>query len=107
MRRILVEAARRKSRPRYGGDFKRVELVEGLWISSTTPEQVLAVDESLSQLKAEDPLAADVVKLRYFAGMSIAEAAEALGIDRSTAHRHWIYARAWIRESVRSFDSLS
>ena len=100
MRRILVESARRKKRQKHGGNSKRVDLVDEMWISSTTPEMLLSIDESLSKLAAEDAVAADVVKFRYFMGMSIAEAAEALGIDRSTAHRHWTYARAWIRESV-------
>jgi RNA polymerase sigma factor (TIGR02999 family) len=104
MRRILVEKARHKARQKHGGGARRVELDEHLWITTTTPDQLLAVDEAISRLALEDPIAAEVVKLRYFAGMSIEEAAEALGIHRATAHRHWAYARAWIRAEVQSDD---
>jgi RNA polymerase sigma factor (TIGR02999 family) len=104
MRRILVEQARRKQRHKHGGSARRVDLDEDHWIATTTPDQLLAVDEALGKLAQEDPTAADIVKLRYFAGMSIAEAAEALGIHRATAHRHWAYARAWIRADIQSAD---
>jgi len=100
MRRILVEAARRKGRVRHGGGIERAILREEDCCSLTTPEQLLAVDEVLECLAAEDPTAAEVVKLRYFAGMSTEEAALALGIHRTTAHRHWTYARAWIRTEL-------
>ena len=104
MRRILVENARRKGRQKHGGDAQRVDLDEAHWITTTTPDQLLAVDESLSLLALEDPTAADVVRLRYFAAMTVDEAAEVLGIHRATAHRHWAYARAWIRADLRSGD---
>jgi RNA polymerase sigma factor (TIGR02999 family) len=104
MRRILVEQARRKGRQKHGGGTQRVELSDDLWATATTPDQILAVDDALSKLAAEDAIAAEVVKLRYFAGMSIAEAAETLGIHRATANRHWTYARAWIRAEVVSAD---
>lgn len=104
MRRILVEKAREKGRGKRGGGRARVELDDDLWVTSTTPDQILAVDDSLSRLALEDSTAAEVVKLRYFAGMSVAEAAEALGIHRVTAHRHWTYARAWIRAEIRAGD---
>jgi len=104
MRRILVEKARAKGRDKRGGGGVRIGLDDDLWISTTTPDQVLAVDDSLARLAQEDETAADVVKLRYFAGMSVAEAAEALGIHRTTAHRHWTYARAWIRAEIRASD---
>jgi RNA polymerase sigma factor (TIGR02999 family) len=102
MRRILVEQARRKGRQRHGGCAQRMDLDENQWITTTTPDQLLAIDEALSKLAQEDPTAAEVVKLRYFAAMSVEEAAESLGIHRATAHRHWAYARAWIRADVRS-----
>jgi RNA polymerase sigma factor (TIGR02999 family) len=102
MRRILVERARQKGREKRGGGAQRVELADDLWITTTTPDQVIAVDESLARLAQEDATAAEVVKLRYFAGMSVAEAADAMGMHRATAHRHWKYARAWIRADVRS-----
>ncbi len=82
-------------------------LDENDWVTATTPDQVLAIDEALSRLSHEDATAADVVKLRYFAGMSVAEAAQALGIHRATAHRHWAYARAWIRADLRTDDDPS
>lgn len=100
MRRILVEKARQKGRQKRGGGAQRIDLVDDHWITTATPAQLLAVDESLVKLAAEDPTAAEVVKLRYFAGMSIAEAADALDIHRATAHRHWTYARAWIRAEL-------
>jgi RNA polymerase sigma factor (TIGR02999 family) len=105
MRRILVEQARRKRRQKHGGSLGRVDLDEAQWITLATPEQMLAVDEALSKLAQEDPTAAEIVKLRYFAGVSLEEAAELLGIHRATAYRHWAYARAWIRADVRSDSS--
>jgi RNA polymerase sigma factor (TIGR02999 family) len=105
MRRILVEQARRKGRQKHGGNARRMDLDEDQWIATTTPDQVLAVDEAIAKLAQEDPIAADVVKLRYFAGMSVAEAAESLGIHRATANRHWAYARAWIRADVQRTDA--
>lgn len=102
MRRILVEQARRKSRQKHGGGIERVELDEANWVTSTTPDQLLAVDEAIAKLAAEDATAAEIVKLRYFAAVSLDEAAEMLGINRATAYRHWAYARAWIRAEMRS-----
>ena len=104
MRRILVEKARAKGRDKRDGGGARIELFDDLWVSTTTPDQILAVDDSLARLAAEDATATEVVKLRYFAGMSVAEAAEALGVHRATAHRHWTYARAWIRAEIRASD---
>lgn len=105
MRRILVERARHKGRRKYGGGVRRVALHDDHWITATTPDQVLAVDEALAKLAAEDQTAADVVKLRYFVGMSVAEVADAMGIHRATAHRHWVYARAWIRAEISDTDA--
>jgi RNA polymerase sigma factor (TIGR02999 family) len=100
MRRILIEAARRRSRQKHGGGAGHVALEENDLVTAATPDQILAVDEALSRLAVEDATAAEVVKLRYFAGMSVEEAAQALGIHRATAHRHWAYARAWIRAEM-------
>ena len=97
MRRILVENARRRGRQKRGGGRARVELLEGDLVVDDPPEEVLVVDEALERLAAEDPEAAALVKLRYFAGLSVEEAAEALGLSRATAYRHWAYARAWVR----------
>ena len=96
MRRILVDNARRKRAEAHGGGRHRVALAEGDWVSRATPEQVVALDDSLSRLAADDPAAAEVVKLRLFAGMSVEEAAGCLGVSRATAYRHWTYARAWL-----------
>jgi RNA polymerase sigma factor (TIGR02999 family) len=97
MRRILVENARRKGRIRHGGDVKRVDLLEIDVATNTSPEEILAVDEALTALAAEDPHAAELVKLCYFAGLSVEQAGEQLGFSRATAYRHWTYARAWLR----------
>jgi len=105
MRRIVVENARRKSRQKHGGSTQRVDLDENQWVTTTTPEQLLAVDEALSKPHREDQTAAALVKLRYFAAMSVEEAGEVLGIPRATDYRHWTYARAWIRAEVRAGDS--
>jgi RNA polymerase sigma factor (TIGR02999 family) len=100
MRRILVENARRKGRTKHGGDAQRVELDE-LDLATTLPdERLLAIDEALDQLAKEDPQAAELVKLRFFAGFSITEAAEILGMSRSNAYAQWAYARAWLRSKV-------
>lgn len=107
MRRILVERARQKGRQKHGGDAQRVELDEDHWITNGTADQLLSVDDSLTRLAEEDSIAAEVLKLRYFAGMSVAEAAEALDIHRATAHRHWTYARAWVRAEILSTETDS
>jgi RNA polymerase sigma factor (TIGR02999 family) len=97
MRRILVDNARRKQAQIHGGDRQRLELAEGDLLSRARPEEIVALDESLSRLAAEDALAAEIVKLRVFAGMSVEETAQCAGISRATAYRHWTYARAWLR----------
>jgi RNA polymerase sigma factor (TIGR02999 family) len=96
MRRILVESARRKKRLRHGGGRQRVELAEEHLIASEAPEDVLAVDEALEKLAAQDSNAAALVKLLYFAGLTVEEAAQTLGISPRTAYRDWAYARAWL-----------
>jgi RNA polymerase sigma factor (TIGR02999 family) len=96
MRRILVEAARRKKRLRHGGAFQRVELADDVPAAERPPEDVLAVDEALGQLAAADPPTAELVKLVYFAGLTMEQAAETLGIAPRTAYRNWAYARAWL-----------
>jgi RNA polymerase sigma factor (TIGR02999 family) len=101
MRRILVENARRKHRLKRGGDQQRLELLDDQLAESAAPDQLLAVHEALDRLAAEDPLAAEIVKLRYFAGLSIDQAADALAMSRATAYRHWTYARAWLKCALR------
>jgi RNA polymerase sigma factor (TIGR02999 family) len=97
MRRILIDSARRKRRLKRGGGRQRLDLEEANLVSRTTPENLLALDDALRKLAAEDPDAAQLVKLRYFAGLSVEEAAELAGLARSTAYEHWAYARAWLR----------
>jgi RNA polymerase sigma factor (TIGR02999 family) len=96
MRRILVDNARRKERPKHGGDRKRVELDEACSLADDTAEQILLVNDALSKLVEESPQKAEFVKLRYFAGMSVQEAADSLGISRATADRYWSYAKVFL-----------
>jgi RNA polymerase sigma factor (TIGR02999 family) len=96
MRHILVDIARRKRRARHGGDRRRVELDDALPAPPSAEEELLALDEALTRLAGEDPEAAAVVQLRYFAGLSVEEAANSLGISRAAAYRHWTFARAWL-----------
>lgn len=96
MRRILIDAARRKGRAKRGGDHKRVDLDDAASISLAAPDELLLIDEAIAKLAAEDTRAAQLVRLRYFAGLSIEEAAEMSGMSRSTAFEHWSYARAWL-----------
>ena len=96
MRRILVERARQKQGPVRGGDRVRVSLDAACEASDEHSHEILAVHEALDALAAESPLKADLVKLRYFAGMNHQEAADSLGISRATADRHWAYAKAFL-----------
>jgi RNA polymerase sigma factor (TIGR02999 family) len=101
MRRILVNRARDKGRLKRGGQSQRVDL-EKIELATDAPnDDLLAIDEFIGLLAAENPECANVVKLRFFAGLSINDTAAALGISASTAKRHWAYARAWL------FDALS
>jgi RNA polymerase sigma factor (TIGR02999 family) len=100
MRRILVDAARRKGALKRGGGRPPAELRDDDWISLTDPAEVLAVDEALAKLAAVDPPAAELVKLRYFAGLTVPEAAAALGLETRTTERLWKYARAWLRRAL-------
>jgi RNA polymerase sigma factor (TIGR02999 family) len=100
MRRILVDAARRKRTEKHGGQRHRVELTDVPDSLVFVDEQLLALDSALTSLADEDPVAARVVELRHFTGMSIEDAATALGLSRATAYRHWTYARAWLRDAV-------
>lgn len=100
MRRILIENARRKKRLRHGGGRRRVALEGHDVAAERPPEELLELDEALTRLAAEDADAAEVVKLRFYAGLSIEDAAEALGMSRASAYRHWTYARAWLRAAL-------
>jgi RNA polymerase sigma factor (TIGR02999 family) len=96
MRRILIERARGKGRVKRGGDWRRVDLDNLDLVASASPDQVLTLDEAIERLAAEDAVAAGLVKLRYYAGLSIEQAAGSLEISTATAYRHWAYARAWL-----------
>jgi RNA polymerase sigma factor (TIGR02999 family) len=104
MRRILIEAARRKRRIKRGGDRPRVELDDVCCISDTPSEDLLALDEALTRLAAEAPAKAELVKLRYFAGLSVEDAAAAMDISPATAKRYWAYARAWLYNALGPHD---
>jgi RNA polymerase sigma factor (TIGR02999 family) len=97
MRRILVDAARRKRRPKHGGERQRVELDEVVCLADDRADELLSLHEALEQLETESPEKGRLVKLRYFAGLSQQEAAQAIGISRATADRYWAYAKAFLR----------
>jgi RNA polymerase sigma factor (TIGR02999 family) len=104
MRRILVEAARRADAGKRGGGWVRRDL-DGADVAAPTPDpDLLALDEALARFEAADPPKAALVKLRYFAGLTIPEAAAALGVSPTTADRHWAYARAWLHAELRKGD---
>lgn len=100
MRRILIDNARRKATTRHGGALQRQTLDPDAVRAPEVREDLLALDEALDRLAAEDPIKANLVKLRYFAGLDLAEAAAALSLSERTAGRHWAYARAWLRRAI-------
>ena len=102
MRRILVDNARRKRTERHGGGQQRVEMPEIASAVMETDDKVLAVHEALEKFAVLDPQKAELVKLRYFVGMTIEQAAEALGISQRTAKRYWAFARAWLHEEIKA-----
>jgi len=101
MRRILVDHIRRRRALKRGADAKREPLEDSSLVLQTPPDEILAVHESLDALAQEDPVAAELVKLRYFVGMNREEAAEALELTPRTADRLWAYARVWLRRAIR------
>src|SRR5581483_2073140 len=100
MRHILVENARRKQSLKRGGELARADLDERQIPEPAFDEDLLALDEALTRLAAADRMAADLVQLRYFAGLTLPEAAAALGVSPRTAGRLWAYARAWLRHEI-------
>jgi RNA polymerase sigma factor (TIGR02999 family) len=96
MRRILIEQSRRKQGVRHGAGRKRVDLDEACPVVDSPGEDVQALDEALTRLSERDPLRAEVVKLRFFAGLTMPEIAALLGISLATAERHWTFARTWL-----------
>jgi RNA polymerase sigma factor (TIGR02999 family) len=102
MRRILIDKARRKASQKRGGDQPPEELHESRIELRAPSSEILAVHDALDALAAEDRMAAEVVKLRYFVGMTIPEIADALGLAPRTADRHWAFARAWLKQAIES-----
>jgi RNA polymerase sigma factor (TIGR02999 family) len=101
MRRILIDNARRKKSSKHGGDLRRVDLDDVGLAQLLRPDELLALDEALEQLAAEDASAARLVDLRYFAGLGHQEAAQLMGLSRREADGVWAYARAWLFEAMR------
>ena len=101
MRQILIDQARRKAAIRHGGGQERVDLNESKIIGGAPDEQLLEVNEALDRLAAHDAVKAELVKLKYFVGLSLGEAAEVLGVSEPTAKRYWTYARAWLFRELR------
>ena len=100
MRRILIDSARRKRRIKHGGDHQRVDLDQSCSLGNAVSDDLLAVDEALAKLAAEEPVKAELVKLRYFAGLTLEQAAEVLQLSPATAKRYWTYARAWLYQAI-------
>ena len=96
MRRILVENARRKNRLKHGRDHQRVDLDSGVLVSAAPSYDLVALDEALTRLGEIEPQKAELVKLRFFAGLTMPEAAAALGISLATAERYWTFAKSWL-----------
>ena len=107
MRRILIENARRRKALRHGGGQVRLDIQEVEVAAPAADDQLLAIDEALSRFSALDPKKAELVKLRYFIGLTIVEAAATLGISEATAKRWWEYARAWLFSEVRDSGGWS
>jgi RNA polymerase sigma factor (TIGR02999 family) len=106
MRRILIENARRKRALQRGGDRERVDLDLAEPAAPPLSEDVLALNEALEKFEQTNRQKAELVKLRYFAGLTMEEAAEALGISPATAHRHWNYARAWLHQEISGREAV-
>ena len=104
MRRILVENARRKRAERHGGQLERRDLDDLDSAAPSPSEDLLALNEALAKLEAEDPVKAQLVKLRYFAGLTEKEAAAVLGISYASAQRQWSYAKVWLLDELREID---
>lgn len=104
MRRILVDDARRKRSEKHGGRLHRVDLVDVAANNDSVDEKLLRLDAALTRFALEEPLSARLVELHHFGGLSVEDAATALDMSRATAYRHWMYARAWLRDAMTSVD---
>ncbi len=96
MRRILIDRARKKQRPKHGGNLRRLDLDAAFPANDDTPDALLAIDEALQKLECRFPDKAQLVKLRHYAGLSLQQSADAMGISPATAKRHWNFARAYL-----------
>jgi RNA polymerase sigma factor (TIGR02999 family) len=101
MRRILVERARQRKQLKRGGEYKRVELTDAASADERSQEEVLMVNDLIDRFAERHPIEAQIVKLHYFAGFNISEAARTLGLPVTTAHRHWTYARTWLYRELQ------
>jgi RNA polymerase sigma factor (TIGR02999 family) len=104
MHDILVEHARGKAGPKRGGGWQRVSLSEALAVRLPLADDVLALHEALTELEKEDPLKGQIVHLRYFVGMNMKEVAAVLGLSERTVHRHWRFAKSWLKSRIASPD---
>lgn len=105
MRRILIEAARKRRSEKRGGRLRRSELPEEIILTDETDwEGLLSLDEALAKFETEDPAAYRLVMLKYFGGLTMNQAAEAMGVSERTAHRYWTYARAWLQRELLGMD---
>jgi len=104
MRRILIENARRKQRRKHGGGRQKVELDDADVAIEGPKTDIIALDEALAKLAEEDKIVAELVKLRYFAGLTLGQAANILGVSQRTADRYWAYARAWLYQEITKAD---
>jgi RNA polymerase sigma factor (TIGR02999 family) len=100
MRRILIDNARKKKSEKRGGQQRRIDWHNNIQAPAKATDDLLAIDEALTQLAAEDAEAAQLVKLRFYAGLSVDEAADVMGLARATAYRTWNYAKAWLRTKL-------
>jgi len=101
MRRILIERARRRRAVRHGGEYSRVKLEEDMLASPENDDQLLALNDALEKLERKHPIQAQVVKLRYFAGMSNEEIAELIGVSLSTVKNYWVFSKAWLYREIK------
>jgi RNA polymerase sigma factor (TIGR02999 family) len=104
MRDILVEQARRKKGPKRGGNRRQLPLDDAVAVQAPPPDEILALHEALEELEKQDPLKAQIVQLRYFAGMSMKEVAQVLGLSERTLHRHWRFLKAWLKSRIGEAD---
>jgi RNA polymerase sigma factor (sigma-70 family) len=107
MRRILVESARRKKRIRHGGDLRRVDLDQAAEVSVQPPDDLLDLSEAIDRLEKTDAVAAQILKMRYFTGLSLPEVADALGMSLRTVERNWTFARTWLHRELKGRDGSS